>query len=699
MKKYFLILGITCLGLNLSQAQPISGSTYATMIKVAKEKLAEKDYYNALEWYEKAYDENNDPDLVQTIAQLHYQIRDYTRAERSYVRLFRRDKNNKYAAERFNYGKILKMTGKYPEAITELQTFINETDNDSLKTLAQVEIAGAEMANELSGSTEGVTVENLGRAVNSSFSEYSPTLDRNKSNLYFIGFDANEVIILDEGNTDYHAKVFTAAKEGDKGWAKPKALDEKINRPGVHTSDVVISEDGRTMYLTRSVLQGNVQKHGRIYYSVGGEEGWGAVNEVDGINGEFITKNPAPGELFGKEVLFFVSDMEGGFGGFDIYYATRKGDGVYADPVNLGPKINTLGDEITPFYRDGRLFFSSNGHPSFGGYDIFSSEWNGQIWSEPLNMGRGYNTNVDDLSFYIDKEGYNGLFTSNREGGRSTHGRTCCDDVYGFEIARLFANLVVGVFDDQKQVLKGATVQLLQIENNSSKETSTLTKPDGNRFDFGLELEKAFMVIGSKEGYFPDTISLNTVELKDSKTFQERFYLKAKPVPPPEPEYDTITIEQAFVLENILYGFDSDRIEKEAESDLQVVFELMNEYPEMRIELGSHTDLRGEVAYNENLSQRRAESARRWLVRKGIPRARIEAKGYGENEPQTISEKHAAKFDFFKVGDVLTEAYINGLANEEQKEAAHDLNRRTGFKIVEGPTSITIKRTRLKKNE
>src|SRR5690606_1328128 len=124
----------------------------------------------------------------------------------------------------------------------------------------------------------------------------------------------------------------------------------------------------------------------KIYYSENSGSGWGPAYEVGGVNGNWIAKHPAVGELFGKEVLFFVSDMPGGEGGSDLYYATAIGSGMYGDPVNLGPKLNTPSDEETPFYRDGILYFSSTGHPGLGGFDVFSSTWNGTTWSEPKNM-------------------------------------------------------------------------------------------------------------------------------------------------------------------------------------------------------------------------------------------------------------------------------------------------------------------------
>ena len=271
-------------------------------------------------------------------------------------------------------------------------------------------------------------------------------------------------------------------------------------------------------------------------------------------------------------------------------------------------------------------------------------------------------------------------------GGRSAFGRTCCDNVFEFEIAKLYADLVVGVFDNGRKPLLGATTTLVTIESDLDVDKNPQTQENGNRFDFSLDLEKAYKVVATKEGYYPDSVTFNTVGIIESKTFTHRFFLK--PIPPPEPEFDTITIEEAIVLENILYDFDDDKILPAAEEDLQVVYELMNEYPNMVIELRSHTDNRGNDAYNERLSHRRAESARNWLIEKGVDGARIRAVGYGENVPQTVSNKVAFDHPFLYVGDVLTPVYIDSLVTEEQKEVAHQINRRTEFKIVEGPTSI-----------
>ena len=183
------------------------------------------------------------------------------------------------------------------------------------------------------------------------------------------------------------------------------------------------------------------------------------------------------------------------------------------------------------------------------------------------------------------------------------------------------------------------------------------------------------MVIGSKEGYYPDTLEFNTQGLSDSKRFKK--ILKLKPIPKPkEPAFETYTINQSIELKNIFYDYDDDKILAEAEPDLQIVLDLMNQYPEMKIELSSHTDARGKEGYNQKLSQRRASSAKRWLVKAGISASRIKAVGKGEKE--------------------IRNRCVNGM-DKECSDDEHRFNRRTEVRITEGPTTFTIEKKRLMK--
>jgi peptidoglycan-associated lipoprotein len=518
-----------------------------------------------------------------------------------------------------------------------------------------------------------------------------------ETQLFYASFDTDELIVIDEESEEAYAKIFEAQK-GEKGWEKPSALDTKINREGFHNSNVYVTADGERMFFTRALLDGNVLKESKIMLSVKGNGGWQGAEEVEGVNTDSISKHPAIGELFGREVLFFVSNRDGGEGGFDLYYAPSNGDGTFGLPVNL-KELNTPRDESSPFFRDGTLYFSTDGYPTMGGQDVFYSLWDGTNWSDPVNMGKGINSSVDDLYFSLNSDGYKGVLVSNRpdKGTRSVGSRTCCNDIFEFEIPKITAALVVGLFTEEKKPLLGGSVSIEEVE---LEDPFSQTNTEGNAFNFPLAVEKSYKLVGSAPGYFPDSVEVSTLGITETTSYEHRFYLtKMPPPPPPEPEFDTIYSEQPIELSNIYYDFDDDVILKEAEQDLEFILELMNKYPEMTIELRSHTDARGNADYNQQLSQSRTESARRWLVREGVSRGRIEAKGYGETEPKTVNENSAAANDFLEVGDVLTESFIDSLETVEQQEAAHRLNRRTEFQILEGPKSIQIKRTRLRKNQ
>jgi peptidoglycan-associated lipoprotein len=690
MRRLFLLIALAAL-MGKAEAQPLNRATYPMMIKIADQKLEEEDYYNALDWYEQAYAEVKEQDVAVKIANLYFFLRDYVKAERAFLRFLRRDRKDVYFEERFTYAQCLKLNGKYDEAIEEFEKYLTKGTDEVKRELAQVEIEGAKFA-KIAPEPRTLTISNAGKNVNSSYSEYSAVLAPGGGKMYYASFNADEVIVVDKKNTDYFAKIYVSDRTED-GWGAGVALGDEINRPEYHNSNVTLSPDGRRMFFTRQLLQGNVVSESKIYYSENKSGGWGPAYEVEGVNGDYIANHPAVGELFGSEVLFFTSNMEGGYGGMDIYYSTLKG-GKYGPPVNLGPKINTLGDEFTPYYREGILYFSSTGHPGLGGFDIFSSEWNGTIWSEPVNMGKGFNTSVDDLYFMLDAPGYSGLLLSNRAGTRAvkSKGKTCCDDIYNVSLKLIVADLMATVFDSEtKAPLSGAKLQLIDMTDDevNGQEVEAKTNANSNDFGFPLLLDRFYRILATRDDYYSDTLEFNTMGLLDSKTFEIPVNLKPMPV------YITISREEPIELEYIFYDFDDDKILPAAEPDLNFVLELMSEYPDMVIELSSHTDARGADAYNRELSQRRAESARRWLLEKGVDRRRIQAVGYGETVPKTVSAKLAAQYSFLKEGDVLTEAYIEQLATEQEKEDAHQINRRTEFKIVAGPTSIRIEETRL----
>ena len=678
----FLSLIILCLGFVVLQAQPINKSSTNQLLSFGTELYESGDYINAIEKLkEYVKEERDDLEAQYMIADASYKIKDYKYAAKRYGLLIKKDKGQgTYNKDLFNYGTALKQLGEYEKAIPVFEQYIEYTEDKRLKELAEIELAGALEAVDML-ETLGLTVQRLESSdINSKQSEYSPTYYKDGETVYFASFAENKLIVLDgTEDEDYHLKIYKS-KKGEKGkWQKPEALGMEINRPEFHTGNVKFSTDGESMYFTRAEIDPstNAVTSSKIYVSYGSDGSWSPPQEVQGVNGAYLAKHPAPGELFGREVLYFSSDMEGGDGGFDIYYATKKGDGVYAEPVPL-IGINTLGDEETPFYKDGNLYFSTNGLPGMGGSDIYYTTWNGTKWSKPINMGKGYNSPLDDLFFSLSPDGYSGFLTSNRPGTSSVESSTCCNDIYEVLLTKVEASLITGAFTEDKKPIDSTDFQLIEMTNNKPGNSDLKNSDKTNKVTYALELDKAYIVIANKEGYFPDTIEFNTVDLDETKEFAKVLYLKKKPEPvkPKEPDYETITINEAIELKNILYDFDDDKILPDAEQDLIVLRDLMMQYPEMKIQLNSHTDAQGKDKYNQELSQRRAASAKRWLIKNGVEVTRIKAVGKGETE--------------------IRNECVNGVKCDDDQ---HRYNRRTEFVILEGPTTIQVKKRQfIKKN-
>jgi peptidoglycan-associated lipoprotein len=678
----FLSLIILCLGFVVLQAQPINKSSTNQLLSFGTELYESGDYINAIEKLkEYVKEERDDLEAQYMIADASYKIKDYKYAAKRYGLLIKKDKGQgTYSKDLFNYGTALKQLGEYEKAIPVFEQYIEYTEDKRLKELAEIELAGALEAVDML-ETLGLTVQRLESSdINSKQSEYSPTYYKDGETVYFASFAENKLIVLDgTEDEDYHLKIYKS-KKGEKGkWQKPEALGMEINRPEFHTGNVKFSTDGESMYFTRAEIDPstNAVTSSKIYVSYGSDGSWSPPQEVQGVNGAYLAKHPAPGELFGREVLYFSSDMEGGDGGFDIYYATKKGDGVYAEPVPL-IGINTLGDEETPFYKDGNLYFSTNGLPGMGGSDIYYTTWNGTKWSKPINMGKGYNSPLDDLFFSLSPDGYSGFLTSNRPGTSSVESSTCCNDIYEVLLTKVEASLITGAFTEDKKPIDSTDFQLIEMTNNKPGNSDLKNSDKTNKVTYALELDKAYIVIANKEGYFPDTIEFNTVDLDETKEFAKVLYLKKKPEPvkPKEPDYETITINEAIELKNILYDFDDDKILPDAEQDLIVLRDLMMQYPEMKIQLNSHTDAQGKDKYNQELSQRRAASAKRWLIKNGVEVTRIKAVGKGETE--------------------IRNECVNGVKCDDDQ---HRYNRRTEFVILEGPTTIQVKKRQfIKKN-
>ncbi|MBC7884799.1 MAG: OmpA family protein [Saprospiraceae bacterium] len=648
-------------------AQPVTSSTYESMIETAEMAASNFDYENAIEWFDKAYKESKDPYLQVAIADLNMLKRDYLKAERGYERILKRDKTEEFTDVKLDYARALKYQGKYKLALDALNEFISITDSDSLRNEAKLDLRGIIGLEKYPENIEAA-ISFAGENINSPSAESSPALYTDGT-LYFSSLNAKSTITLDGEEGEYHAKLYNSARSPQGDYSKATALDEAINRVDFHTGGVSFSADGSRMYFTRAKPLNNGLQGSEIFLSKRVGDLWTVPYPIESLNNEFRSRHPFEGELFGGKVLYFVSDMPGGLGGYDIYYSSIKGE-EYGIPVNLGPVVNTPKNEESPFFKEGTLYFSSAGHPGMGGMDNFYTVWNGTKWEEPSNMGYNYNTSYDDIFLRFNNSGNAGFLVSNRThkdkkklGGNDT----CCDDIYLIQIRDLVIDLQTLV-NNEKGPLEGATVELF--ESGTKIPVDSKTNFTANNFSFLLDADKTYKAYINREGYYPDSISFNTNGIFDDYTVKKTVILKPKPI---ENDVETYAINEPIRLNNIYYDLDDDKILPAAEKDLTYLQELMEQYADMVIELSSHTDSRGLSPYNQKLSQRRAESAKRWLVSEGINTDRIKTVGYGEK--------------------VLLNKCKDGAKCSEEE---HQLNRRTEFKIIAGPQTIEVKKSRLK---
>ena len=669
MSRLLLLLCLsTAFGLS---AQPLSKSRPEDVLRVAEEELAADRPYSALKLFEQAYGEDKDRQLAYRIGMLNYELRDYARAKTYLERSQRRAPEGENADALFYLGRSMKMLGLYGEAVEHLREFKRMLPGDPRVTLADIEIEGARMALELSDPPR-IKVTNAGSTINTSNQEYSPLIAPDGA-LYYAGFGKSG-LVAEYGDDHRDIRLYSASAEEDGDYRKGKPLPKNINRAGSQTVNVAIDPRGERMLLVRSEIDGRAVETSEVYLAERSGSGWGAAAPVRGINGAYQVKHPLFGELFGESVVYFASDMPGGQGGFDLYYAKSDGAGSYGSPVNLGAAINTPFDDVTPYYRDGALYFSTEGRPGLGGFDIFRAEWAGDAWTEPVNMGKGFNSSYDDRYFRLGPNGKRGVLTSNRPPTRSVKSKTCCDDVFLLDVEPVLIELLALTLDDEGGLLSGVTVDLIELADGDSTYQARKLNPKGNRFDFSLVDDVTYLLVATREGYETATAELNTLGITEPTTLQRTLVLTPeKSAEPPAPATDVIelTLNQPIRLANIYYDYDDDKILPAAEPDLDYIRAIMEDYPEMVVELGSHTDARGRDAYNLDLSQRRAQSAVDYLVSEGIDRGRLQARGYGET--------------------VILNECVNDVKCSDD---AHRFNRRTEFKIVEGPTTIEVKRQR-----
>lgn len=436
-----------------------------------------------------------------------------------------------------------------------------------------------------------------------------------------------------------------------------QAIDKK-KMPGdvntkYHEAGVAISKDLKTVYFTANNFyekkyltdSSGVNNLQMFRASLDVEGKWTLKEKLPFNHVEYSVGHPALNHDDTK--LYFVSDMPGGYGDTDIYVVDINEDGSFGEPRNLGEKINTKKKEMFPYIgKDDILYFSSDGHDGLGDLDIFASQIFDNSVSVPLNLGAPINSKDDDFAFIIDDIKDRGFFSSNRKEGKGD------DDIYSFlALPGLYIHCtqaITGVVRSEStgEILPGATVELRN-QLGEVLETTVASQTDATYILNNALCDSAFVVVGMLKGYLNDEKSVNTVNDIESEALVADLNLPDQ------------FVSNKVNINTIYFDFDKFNIREDAAKELDKVVQVMNEYPELKIEASSHTDSRGTDAYNQTLSEKRAKATVDYIVSKGIDVSRLTFKGYGESQ---------------LVNDCATETSCS--------EDEHQLNRRTDFTIA-----------------
>lgn len=355
--------------------------------------------------------------------------------------------------------------------------------------------------------------------------------------------------------------------------------------------------------------------------------------------------------------LFFVSDAMGGYGGKDIYRARAIGND-FGPIENLGPQINTEGDEVFPYVRDSvTLYFASDGHPGMGGLDLYKATRTPDGKWEIENMQTPINSAADDFGITFAGTKETGFFSSNRNDARGN------DHLFSFDLPSITVQIEGIVSDADEYPIEDAVIRIVGKDGLNEK---VMAKKDGS-YKVELKRNNSYVMMASARGYLNQNFELVTSAEEKNETYIVDFFLSP--------------ISKPVLIENIFYDFDKASLRPDSKTALNELIKMLNDNPNITIELAAHTDRKGSIEYNESLAQRRAQSVVDYLIAGGIEKERLEAKGYGKNMPKEINKKMARSFNFLKEGDKLTEEFILNLPPEQQ-DIADQINRRTEFKVL-----------------
>lgn len=580
--------------------------------KKADKEFARFEYVDAAESYQKLIDKGNgSPYVYGQLAECYYNIFNTVEAERWYAKALESSQDPEMI---YKYSEMLKANGKYEESNQQMQKFASMRPSDNRATAFR---KNPNYLPKILEQGKKFNVQDAG--FNSEQSDFGGVMHDGK---LYITSGRNDNRRTYGWNEEPFLDIYTLTKNGDGSYGGAALMNDKINTK-YHEGLVSFAPDGNTMYFSReSYFEKDFQKdsiskvrYSQLYLFKATKLGsdWDTVESLS-INSEnYSVKNPSVSP--DGSTLYFSSNMPGGYGNFDIYKAPINADGTIGEPVNLGQKVNTEGQEMFPYISSNNtLYFSSNGHLGLGGMDVFyTKEIDGKI--APIrNVGIPINSNGDDFAFMIDEEAEEGFVSSNRDGGQGS------DDVYAFKKLQPLCDvlIVATVLDDtNREPISGASVSLYDAEGN--KVTTKTTNAEGIA-EFIVECEQDTELEVTMDDYESKKVTVN-----GSREEEVAVQISLDPI-------EEIITPEEIVLNPIYFDFDKSNITAQAAFELDKLVQIMNKYPDLVINATSHTDSRGSAPYNQRLSQRRAKSTQQYVISQGIDASRISAEGKGESD-------------------------------------------------------------------
>jgi outer membrane protein OmpA-like peptidoglycan-associated protein/tetratricopeptide (TPR) repeat protein len=616
-----------------SSAALLSGCATSGSVSKADKRFAQGEYETAIELYK------NDVAKGKNVATANYRVAEAYRlsnrieqAESFYKAAI--DGGVKAPDVVFYYGQALKANGKFDEAAQQFDAYTQASAGRALAPRAEMESRNAKMANTIMAMRSNNEVMALDQ-VNTPASEFGSTLMPDTKELVFAsGREGKKYLGNGENFSDLYAAKFDDAVKMTGG--SVRKLEPLFNTEDKHEASATYTPDGKTMVFARS---NNGSKKGLLsvdlwisYFKSGAWSEPVLANINDRTADDFAPAFAADGQT-----LYFASGRKGGLGGNDIYKATLGPNGRFSPAENLGDQVNTAGNDNFPAVApDGTLYFSSDGQPGLGKLDIFMVD-KGKV----KNLGTPINSAGDDFApFFTSKDG--GVFSSNRAGGKGS------DDLYMFRqkplrLVTFYADGTVMTRNEKTGAMAPASSETVTLYGRNGQKIQDVTADAEGKFSFKLDsAATSYSLVADRPGFFTARAPLSTVGRKPA---QDQLVNEMTEVRIPVAlTLMEIVKNKAIRVENILYDYDKADIRADAALELDKLVETLNDNPNITIELSSHTDSRGKDAYNQALSQRRAQSAVDYIISKGIDKARITAKGYGETRPEVKDAKTEDQF-------------------------------------------------------